>query len=109
MRAYIAFDIAENRLVFLKDHWRYDAPDFYSESSVYMRLQEHDIQYVATAIAGGDVGGATPQTTETQEYLDYGRPLVHHVLVLKEVCRPLETYSSSPELIIATYHAFLGK
>ena len=109
IRAYIAFDIAENRLVFLKDYWRYDEPICRSELGVYMRLQEYGIQNTATAIAGGDVGGDRPQFTLYDEFLDTDSKLLHHRIVLKEVCRPLETYSNSPELIIATYHALLGR
>ena len=107
VRSYIAYDISNNRLVFLKDSWRHDGISEYSETSVYERLQEHNVQHIPTAIAGEDVGLTGPQLTVCSKYTGRTR-FMHHRLVLKEICRPLSSYTCTPELIIAVYHALLG-
>lgn len=106
VRAYIGYDLLENRLVFVKDYWR-DSQSC-AETEAYQRLQESNAQYVATAIAGGDVGGTTPQRTVNHKYIPRGWEYIHHIVVLKEVCRPLETYENSEVLLVAVYHGVLG-
>ena len=112
VRAYIAYDLADNRLVFLKDFWREDGPLDESEFGVYRRLQQHKIPYIAKPLAGGDVSETKPgpflQRTDSVDYTDRSC-LVHHRLVLREICRPLSTYTDTRELIIIVYHALLGR
>lgn len=81
------------------------------EWEVYKRLKENDVtEHVATAVAGGDVGGASaPQYTLSQDYLDDGTVQRRHGrLVTKEVGRSLGTCINSGELMRVTYHALLG-
>lgn len=106
IRPYIGYDLLENRLVFVKDYWR--DRDSYQELDAYQRLQENNAQYVATAIAGGDVGGTTPQRTVNQMYMHNQYAYIHHIVVLKEVCRPLATYENSGVLLAAIYHGVIG-
>ncbi|KIP07365.1 hypothetical protein PHLGIDRAFT_422003 [Phlebiopsis gigantea 11061_1 CR5-6] len=120
VRAYIAYDLADDRLVFLKDSWRDKEPFEDSEFGAYLKLRQHKIPHVPTPLAGGDVPnepGSLIQSTQPDALIQYTRSgaytsrksrLLHHRLVLKEVCRPLWTYTCTPELIIAVYHALLA-
>jgi hypothetical protein len=90
----------------MKDYWRPNAQNIITELEAYKILQEKEVRYVATAIAGGDVG---EQKTLTQEYLDVA--LLEHThcrLVLKELAQPLSDYKDSSELIVLVYHALEG-
>lgn len=102
-------------MVFLKEQWRANAPGVNPEIKTYMRLREHNVQCVATVIAGGDVsspGSSSVHKTVSQRFFDkQGLDLPERIqtrLVLKEVGRPLETYSDSIELIQVTTHALIG-
>lgn len=119
-RGYVAYDIEDNTLVFLKDQWRSHAKSNHPELETYRRLEKHNVSFVATAIAGGDVidprtGG--PQTTVSQKYLekyshmpDSAVPTarIHTRLVVHQVGRPLEEYRNSIELIWICLQALSG-
>jgi hypothetical protein len=110
-KGFVAYDLEANRLCFIKDAWRPLVEGAHPEWDVYKRLKEHGVtQHVATALAGGDVGGSgAPQHTVSQEYLADGTvPRSHGRLVTKEVGRSLGTYVDSAELMFATFHALLG-
>ncbi|GJE86556.1 hypothetical protein PsYK624_026360 [Phanerochaete sordida] len=105
-RGYIAFDLAARKVCFLKDQWRIqvDTP----ELEVYARLHRHNVEWIATPIAGGDVPGRLRKSFQTTRYHELAqaspkvrksRVLVHTRLVTKEVGRPLDTYKSGSELL----------
>lgn len=100
-------------MVFLKEQWRAKANGVHPELETYIRLRQHGVQGVATAIAGGDVGGPRDlHKTVSQRYFDKQSfnisERVQTRLALKEVGRPLETYKDSIELILLTAHALIG-
>ncbi|KAJ3559565.1 hypothetical protein NM688_g266 [Phlebia brevispora] len=110
-RGYIAFDTGEERLVFLKDSWRPDKSTTPPELETYKVLKEKEVQFVATALGGGDVGAPKQQETVNQDFFGMRvRPTkrVHHRIVLKEVGEPLTEYRSSLEMIIIVYDALRG-
>lgn len=119
-RGYVAYDLEDNTLVFLKDQWRANAEGCHPELETYKRLKQANVSHVATAIAGGDVldpRTGSPQRTVSQIYLEkYSRtpdlpvPVerIHTRLVLREVGRPLEKYRHSIELIRVCRHALCG-
>ncbi|GJE97853.1 hypothetical protein PsYK624_140750 [Phanerochaete sordida] len=111
-RTYVAYDLEEDKLVYIKDSWR-SKKNLHAEADTYLRLKKHGVQHVATLLAGGDVGGsASPQHTVSQEYQpdgphkDFER--AHHRVVFKEIGRPLDGYPNSGELIILVSHAAIG-
>lgn len=113
-KGFVAFDLENNRLCFVKDYWRPLAQLVHPEWEVYIRLKEHNVRCVATAIAGGDVGAPNnPQVTVTDQHFQ-GDPnsfsvgRVHCRLVTKEVGRTLDTYRDSGHLMSVTYHALIG-
>lgn len=106
-KGFVAFDLETRRFCFVKDFWRHDSPYLKPEWETYRRLREHGVtEHVGSVIAGGDVGG--PSRTQRTILLRTNERYVHSRLVMREVGRPLETYGTSVELIIATYHALLG-
>ncbi|GJE97883.1 hypothetical protein PsYK624_141050 [Phanerochaete sordida] len=111
-RTYIAYDIANDRLVFFKDSWR---PKFnaHPEADTYRRLNSAGVTCVATLLAGGDVGAPKNlQCTVSQEYQpdglykDFER--IHHRVVLEEIGCPIENYPNSMEMMTLVYHALRG-
>ena len=108
---YIAYDVSDDRLVFIKQYWRLDSPTHHPEGEVYMRLHSKKVQFIATLIAAGDVRpiGEDAQRTRTQEFLP-GSPakLIQYRLIVEEVATPLSNYSDSQELVGVIYHAILG-
>ncbi|KAJ3558956.1 hypothetical protein NM688_g624 [Phlebia brevispora] len=107
-KGFVAYRLANKNLVFLKDFWRPDAKSAVSELDTYERLKKAEVPYVATAIAGGDVGGSGAQRTINQDqFVGPRRPSkrIHHRIVLLQVGRHLETYTYSVEMIIVVYQA----
>ncbi|GJE93741.1 hypothetical protein PsYK624_099020 [Phanerochaete sordida] len=109
-RGYLAFDLAERRLVFLKDAW-HNVSKVHPELHVYRRLHERGVPYIATPIAGGDIDRQrtlsqtfTSKTSEDAYYMEH----VHLRMVFKEVGIPLESYRDSVELLRVMMHAFIG-
>lgn len=129
-KGFVAYDLEGKRLVWLKDCWRVDSEGskvpVHPEHETYAKLKSHNVQFVATAICGGDVKshsrsetpgteasgplGPIPQKTLNQQWVVDFRPKIHYRLVLKEIGRELETYSdSSFELCDFVFHAYLGR
>lgn len=109
-RGWPAFCLEDETMVFLKDYWR--AADTHPELETYHRLRQHGVRNIATALAGGDVDGPHGvQRTMSQRFFDCSvnaPERIHTRLVLKEICRPLDTYKGSKELISVTTQALTG-
>ncbi|GJE97884.1 hypothetical protein PsYK624_141060 [Phanerochaete sordida] len=101
-RTYVGYDMDTDMLVYIKDSWRAKS-DLHPETETYVRLKKHDVHHIPTILAGGDVGGATPQCTVSQDYQPPGEhrdvERVHHRVVVKEIGRPIDAYPNSGELI----------
>ncbi|KIP02263.1 hypothetical protein PHLGIDRAFT_96169 [Phlebiopsis gigantea 11061_1 CR5-6] len=101
-KGFVAYDLDRGRCSFLKDYWYPLSPSVHPETEVYKKLNANNVRYVATLLAGGDVGCPSAlQETLTQEYLpEKQRPAVrrHHRFVVAEIGRPLETYDTGIEL-----------
>ncbi|EPS95075.1 hypothetical protein FOMPIDRAFT_1133199, partial [Fomitopsis schrenkii] len=116
-RCFIAYEVARNRLVFLKDYWRPRVDMILAEGATLKKLRTSGVQYVPTPVASGDVysGGMTPQTSETQSLLSKdertGRDhvaLIHNRLVVKEIGRPLADHEDALQLVGALFYALLA-
>lgn len=114
-RGYIAFDLDESILYFMKDQWRPYGQGIRTEWETYTRLHKNNVRSIATAIAGGDVGPKNDQQrTTTQRFFNKNRSQkvverVHCRLVTKEVGRSLDKYADSAELFVICSHAFMGE
>ena len=111
-KGYVAFDVDNVRLVFLKDVWRAVSSHIHPELDTYIKLNGDQVRRVPTGLGGGDVGVTLPQLTLTEKYLtgqERPRERAHGRLILKELGRPLESYHDSPELMVAVMHAITGE
>ena len=119
-RAYIAYNLAEHRIVFFKDTWRPDHNQLYPETDIYRKLRAHGIPHVPTALYGGDVRSGDGRLQETITHLfaedeDQWRVTgstfdryVHHRIV-QDIAYPLESATNVKEFIQAFHDALLGK
>lgn len=111
-RGYIAFDLEEGRLHWLKDVWRADSAQIHKEIDVYKRLHNAGVPNIASIECGGDVEtGGEVQTTRSQDHFpEHALVLlrIHYRLVFKNVYRPLNTYGSARSMIIYVGDALEG-
>lgn len=110
-RGYIAYDVAEHRLVFFKEYWRVDEPTYHPEGEVYLELHKNKVQYIATPIAAGDVCDATgkARSTRAQGFRKDPPPkLTQYRIFLEEIGKPLKEYETSYELVVAMYCCLTG-
>ncbi|KAJ3477495.1 hypothetical protein NLI96_g10426 [Meripilus lineatus] len=118
-RGYIAYDLDNQRLVFLKDCWHPASESCHPELQTYEKLRQANVQFIATPLGGGDVycsaSRNSPQQTITQDYLpqplghEYPySPRKHYRLVLGEVAQPLEDYETPFEMVVALYCAVVA-
>ncbi|TFY59072.1 hypothetical protein EVG20_g7925 [Dentipellis fragilis] len=102
-KGYVALDVDRNSLVFVKGFWCSRAPGVRRELEIYKVLKDKGVEHVATALAGGDVGGHEGQLTITQDFIEdqskspSRAARFHYRVVLQQVGRPLETYESHYE------------
>ncbi|EKM56998.1 uncharacterized protein PHACADRAFT_208163 [Phanerochaete carnosa HHB-10118-sp] len=109
-RGYAAFNLEDKRFVWFKDQWRCVTRP-YTELDAYVRLHAHNVSFIATPVAGGDIDD---QLTISQQHMTHlseeWRPSVrvHTRLVTKEVGKLLESYTDSPDLLRICRHAFIA-
>ncbi|KAI0089875.1 hypothetical protein BDY19DRAFT_992827 [Irpex rosettiformis] len=92
---YLAWGIAEKRLVFLKDGWRADIEGSASKADMYAILDENQVPCLPAVCAGGDVfrSDGTVESTVAQEYIR--NRIVQHLAL------PLRMVRNAKELLIA--------
>jgi hypothetical protein len=113
-RFFFAYDIDNNKQVFLKDYWRVDEPGMEKEGDIYATLKEHGVRHIAPFDCGGDVSNYhTLAHTLKQE--DWGggekdipcyRP---YRMVLSTILRDLLSFRSSWEYVNAVADAMEGQ
>lgn len=110
-RGYLAYDLKDEKLVFLKDSWRTLDNVLLSEDEIYKQLREHNVPHLPEVLAAGDVeSNGKPQQTTAQEYSNKApkwllagcsqsmRKMLHN-RVLQVICYPLKSTRSSKETI----------
>ncbi len=111
-RGYLAYDLTERKVSFLKDFWRPDSPRITAEHEVYKRLAAHKVSNIATCEDSEDVSDSHGQwqVTKTHGAVDHKFPLPygHYRLRLREVCRPLIDFKEFRELAALLYDAIIG-
>ena len=102
------------QLRFMKDYWRPVQDRIHPELETYERLRANHVDYVPTAIAGGDVVHAdgSEQVTVTQERMagEKDAPLKrkHYRVVILELGRPLHTFTLFDDFIGYVLDALTG-
>ena len=117
-KTFVAYDIATKKVVVIKDSWRPNSTNYRSEYDTYLLLNNAEIRagkpfLIPTLLGGGDViwNRATQETRPPDRESNPDHPRVtrtHLRLVLKEVCRPLEDFTNSLELVTAVVCAMDG-
>ena len=121
-RASIALDVSNKRRVLLKDSWRIVHKDIKPEGELYRILHEAKVSNISSVELAGDVGSDTHHQSQTKEIIplipDCGRVDViesrltthrHYHIVLRTVGRPLESFTSTRELVCAIRGAMKGE
>ncbi|KAI0792916.1 hypothetical protein C8Q75DRAFT_731483 [Abortiporus biennis] len=113
-KGFVALDMDEMKLKFLKDCWRYDDERYHPELEVYKRLQAANVENIAKVDGGGDVVDAqgVPQVTAAHEYISVLETeylaLVHYRLLIRQLGTPLKEYCNSRMLCYYILLALLG-
>ncbi|KAI0311318.1 hypothetical protein OF83DRAFT_1151462 [Amylostereum chailletii] len=102
---YVAFDLSRGVLVWLKDTWKSQSSST-PEGDIYRRMAEKDVPHVPTLCCAGEVSS---QRTICKDFVkaDWACASTrigtyrHYRLVLGEIGRPLDTFTSTHELCIA--------
>lgn len=100
-KGYIAFDLKDEKFVFLKDCWRLDHKKVVPEMVTYKKLRDEQVENIPEVKYGGDVynpSGGLQRTLAHRSLRGYC-PHIHTRLVLEEIGRPLSEYVDSHELI----------
>ncbi|KAL4250934.1 hypothetical protein ABKN59_005226 [Abortiporus biennis] len=115
-KGFVALDLEELRLKFLKDSWRYVGGNYNPELEVYEKLYKAGVKNIATVEGGGDVmdppsdapdassGHSEPQaqTISSHAYLGDDKlsrlPQSHYRILVRQLGTPLERYHSSHNL-----------
>ncbi|RPD75866.1 hypothetical protein L226DRAFT_461736, partial [Lentinus tigrinus ALCF2SS1-7] len=111
-KCMVAYDKTAKKPVFIKDIWRPDSPRLQTELETYQKLWEGESDVlkagVPTCLGGGDVFyDGVVQHTRTHGYQGH-LPRIHSRIVLKEICRSLETFKGSFELVIGVSDAVIA-
>ncbi|TFY61764.1 hypothetical protein EVG20_g6936 [Dentipellis fragilis] len=110
-RGYIAYDLKERTVSFLKDFWRQDSPRVIAEHEVYKRLAAHKVSNIATCDDSEDVRDAHGQwqVTKIRNAVDHKSrlPFGHYRIRLREVCRPVIDFKDFRELASLLYDAMI--
>ncbi|KAK0495533.1 hypothetical protein EDD18DRAFT_1254496 [Armillaria luteobubalina] len=107
-RCFIAYHLAENRNVFMKDTWRIVAPGLVAEGQIYERLHKAEVPHIAEFILAGDILGPTHKTTVFKPGFGLQKQYQHYRLVLGTVGRPLTSFGSSWEMVNAVKDALIA-
>ncbi|PIL31118.1 hypothetical protein GSI_05814 [Ganoderma sinense ZZ0214-1] len=112
-KGFVAYDLTTCAVVFIKDPWRLDSRDVQSEYETYLQLRERTTGelYVPALLGGGDVsfdGERQRAACCAESAFEDAPSLVHCRLVFKEICRPLEDFTNSFELVKAVTWALVA-
>lgn len=120
-RAYLAYDLTNKKLVFLKDSWRTEDENITAEGIVYEKLQEHEVPFLPVVLSAEDVKfGRKIQRTVTQTYPNAKtkpkwlvpcatlKTYIHY-RVVQEIVFPLVSARSSREAVQAIRDAIVGE
>lgn len=125
-RGFKAYDMLNERVVFLKDTWRIDLPEINPEGKIYAILNTAKVRNVPQCLASGDVSTTDHHATKTYLYTTANWqsngcpnkscrsklqfiPHRHYRIVMDVVGRSLADYNSSYEMVAAVRDALIGE
>jgi hypothetical protein len=116
-RGFAAYDLTNDKVVWIKDYWRINAPDIEKEGDIYADLHHHNVPHIPRFERGGDITSSSlcktshhrwkdaPWACRTREMVTYSL----YRMALNEVGRDLMSFASSWEYVNATADAVEGK
>ncbi|KAI9442083.1 hypothetical protein BJY52DRAFT_1089943, partial [Lactarius psammicola] len=117
-RMSVAYDLQRKKRVFMKDSWRIVAANTTMEGQVYQMLNQRKVRNVPLCVDFCDVGEDNYHKTQTEslvheswvpQELQYSFPVLrHHRLVLDNVGKSLENFTSSHEMVRAVRAALVA-
>ncbi|RPD54402.1 hypothetical protein L226DRAFT_616716 [Lentinus tigrinus ALCF2SS1-7] len=109
-RGFVAYDIDEGTVRFIKDCWWPALKRLRREHETYKDLNGKGVQYVLTCLAHEDVPGSDgAQITKSQEVIKRScAPFRHYRLLFKEVCRPVTDFEDFGAFTTFMCHALLA-
>ena len=123
-RAYIAYDLQAQRLVFFKDSWRSMSANAHPEFETTLKLQEHGVPNVPVALYGGDIYDmgedglrGPPHRTASKDLLKdpelWHHPDIHisegrHHRMVQDIAYPLDGTVSERDFVQALLDALIG-
>jgi hypothetical protein len=102
----------KRKVLYVKDTWRNQAPEFIPEGEIYELLQANKIKYIPKFCYAGDVEGRYQRTVVNEFAISrkgfpfFGRQ--HYRLVLETIGRPLMTFKNTFFLTIVVADALTG-
>lgn len=116
-RSSIAYDIRNERRVYLKDSWRVSVKGIEAEGEIYRRLHEKEVPNIPPCLLAGDIGDFHHRTRTHDHVTDKKgahsywnlTPHRHYRIVLGVVGRRLEKFDHSKELVSAMHAALKGR
>ncbi|CAL1700338.1 unnamed protein product [Somion occarium] len=112
-RAYAAYNITQNKLVFLKDCWRTEGTDIMCEAGIYKHLLDCDVPFLPEVILAGDVkvDGDEQRTfcdewSKPDSFPEWRLPCKPlrtyvHCRIVQELAYPIASVQSSREAVQA--------
>ncbi|CAL1700316.1 unnamed protein product [Somion occarium] len=112
-RAYAAYNITQNKLVFLKDCWRTEGKDIMCEADIYKHLLDCDVPFLPEVILAGDVrvDGDEQRTfcdewSKPDSFPEWRLPCKPlrtyvHCRIVQELAYPIASVQSSREAVQA--------
>lgn len=116
-RGFKAYDLFNQKVVFVKDSWRIDLDGIMAEGKVYEILRDAEARHVPYCLAAGDILCDDYHATKAQIYAEkpwacHSTKLVphrHYRLSLDIVGRVLVEYTSTYEMVSAVRNALIGE
>jgi hypothetical protein len=113
-RAFSAYDLRSNRVVFLKDYWRIAEPGMEKEGDIYAQLEEHNVPHIAPFDRGDDVLDhiTIAQTLTKEPWACLMKKIPHYKhyrMTLNLVGRDITSFKSSWEFVNAIADAMEGQ
>ena len=94
-RAYLAFDLNENRLIFLKDSWREDNAMLRAEYKTYQLLHANGVPHIPEILYGGDVLATGPSVgSQVQDHFCPNSQCLavrHHISSAEKQAMPIKS------------------
>jgi hypothetical protein len=115
-RGFVAWDVTEREIVWIKDYWRVNAEGMEKEGDIYLDLHRHGVPHIPKFGRAGDIKSNELCTTSNDRWVNEtwacrtkeSRTYTLYRVVLNEVGRDLISFDSSWEYTHAIADAVHG-